>query len=226
MAKCEKHSGHIDIYKHKVHTDCYLQVQQSFKFPVIEEKNENKKKIYIKTIKIINNRAFFARQIQWKYPRLRNQCHVHGQHYLQNCTETYRCSLLVLFTLERSKTHFRLLTWPPAMEKTKTHTLVYSCTHTGAHKHTHARTHTHTHSYMRTHACNKTKPSPPLGDTALGLSQHLALPVSILLYVIIGGGCTIKQARVQGLALLASGKDSWQRAQSHFLFLLLTFLFL
>lgn len=35
---------------------------------------------------------------------------------------------------------------------------------------------------------------------------HSASPVGILLYVIIRGGCTIKQAGVHGLALLASSE--------------------
>lgn len=30
----KRHSGQGDIYTHKVHINCYLQVQQSFKFPV------------------------------------------------------------------------------------------------------------------------------------------------------------------------------------------------
>lgn len=30
----KRHSGQGDIYTHRVHINCYLQVQQSFKFPV------------------------------------------------------------------------------------------------------------------------------------------------------------------------------------------------
>lgn len=68
----------------------------------------------------------------------------------------------------------------------------------------HARTHTH----------------------APNTNTHSTSPVGILLYVIIRGGCTIKQARVQWLALFSPSEHPWQRAQSHLLLLLLTLLVL
>ena len=53
-------------------------------------------------------------------------------------------------------------------------------------------------------------------------SDMCALPVCIFLYVIIRRGSTIKQTRVEGLALLPPGEDTRERAQAYLLFLLLS----
>lgn len=71
----------------------------------------------------------------------------------------------------------------------------------------HAHTHVHTHRPAR---------------RAEGEGRRVS-PVRVLLYVIIRGG-TIKEARVEGLPLLPSGKDARDGAESHLLFLLFPFL--
>ncbi len=83
-------------------------------------------------------------------------------------------------------------------------------------RHTQTRTHPHTHTHTHTHAC-----------THLYVHTIAWSPVSILLYIVIRGGSTIKQARIQGLALWFSpGKHSRKWAETNLLLLLLTLLVL
>lgn len=89
-----------------------------------------------------------------------------------------------------------------------THSTIYTKLKSGRHTHTYAHTRTLTRA---------------LADNT---NTHSTSPVGILLYVIIRGGCTIEQARVQWLALLSPSKHPGQRAQRHLLLLLLTLLVL
>lgn len=73
-----------------------------------------------------------------------------------------------------------------------THKRLCTLTHFNSYifRHTSTHTHTYTHTQLNAHT--------------IALS-----PVSILLYIVIRGGSTIKQARIQGLALRFSpGKHS------------------
>lgn len=155
---------------------------------------------------------------------------------------TYRCNLLFRFTLQRSKTRLRLLTWPLTMGGTSTRTLSlpYKPKHAcmwdyikGTHiilsvhafvTHTHTDAHANTHILSRMRLGNTTLSSDNCQKKALQVvhSDVCALPVCILLYVIIRCWSTIKQTGVEGLALLSSGEDARQRPQPHLFFLLLT----
>ena len=125
--------------------------------------------------------------------------------YISNLQTQFKGNILYIYRIAVSlrDSLLKFTAFPPPHPLHKLNTQLKPSGYPHINTHTHARTHAHT-----------------LTPT------HTVSPVGILLYVIIGGGCTIKQAGVQWLALLAPSEHAWQGSQSHLLLLLLTLLVL
>ena len=135
VKKEQKHTGQGDIYAHI--NCCYLQVQQSFKFPV-----EWKQRVRMSgTIQRSDSTAI----LEGRYNRIFGLSTLFTGLYIYTGEI---CS--IRFTLQRSTTRLRLRPWPPTMDDIHTlsahmHASMHTCeTHCIISVHGHPHTHVST----------------------------------------------------------------------------------